>query len=191
MGRRFRHLKTIRKPNGRVYNYLRHPTTKRLIPLPANLPIDSETFAQAYDIAFEFEVTDRRQIEFVLSKCLKAALSRSKSLGRPCDLDIDFLKQMMAKQNYLCAISGIPFEAKPSRKRINPYRPSIDRIDSSVGYLRTNVRIVLAAVNLGMSDFGEQVYREICDAVASNANRTLPEHGKPVWKLPETDDPTT
>lgn len=172
MSRRFRHLKTIRKPNGRVYYYLRHPVTKRLIPLPANLPNTSEEFAQAYDIALEFEVTDRRKIEVLLGKCLKAALNRSKSLGRTADLDLEFLKQLLVKQGFSCAISGIQFEAKPSLKRINPYRPSIDRIDCSVGYLKTNVRLVLAAVNLGMSDFGEDVYRDICSAVAGNVNRT-------------------
>lgn len=59
-------------------------------------------------------------------------------------------------QNGICAVTGIEFNfrtAIDAKKR--PFYPSIDRIDSSKGYSKNNIRIVLTIVNYAMNEWGE------------------------------------
>ena len=57
-----------------------------------------------------------------------------------------------------CSITGLPFDYRPRSKKDgwhkNPYAPSPDRIDRSVGYTPRNVRIVLASVNIAINEWG-------------------------------------
>lgn len=43
----------------------------------------------------------------------------------------------------------------------NPYSPSIDRIDSRIGYTKSNCRIVCVAANYAMNEWGDSVLREL------------------------------
>ena len=64
-----------------------------------------------------------------------------------------------------CALTGIMFDTEKAENRTRhhkrPYAPSIDRIDNSLGYTDTNVRIVCVAVNLAMNTWGEEVLFKI------------------------------
>lgn len=64
-----------------------------------------------------------------------------------------------------CALTGIAFDTVKveggTRHHKRPYAPSIDRIDNSLGYTDTNVRIVCVAVNLAMNTWGEEVLFKI------------------------------
>lgn len=61
----------------------------------------------------------------------------------PNDLDEDFVLALHEAQGGLCALSGVPL----SYEAHHPYTASLDRIDSSIGYLKGNVQIVTATVN--------------------------------------------
>jgi hypothetical protein len=58
------------------------------------------------------------------------------------------------------------------RKGREPFRPSIDRIDSSVGYVVGNCRVVLVAVNIAMSTWGEGLFLRIARAAVERQRRT-------------------
>ena len=75
--------------------------------------------------------------------------------------------EILKRQKYTCAISGIRFktETKSTSYR-SPFRPSIDRIRPCDGYVLANVRLVLVAVNVALSDFGDDTFYRIVDAVA-------------------------
>lgn len=61
-----------------------------------------------------------------------------------------------------CAITGIMFNsAKPQSARMRPWIPSIDRIDSKLGYTKDNIRIVCACVNLALNQFGDDIFIRI------------------------------
>jgi hypothetical protein len=45
--------------------------------------------------------------------------------------------------------------------RRNPYAPSIDRINCEKGYTRDNVRIVISAINMILSDWGAEVMEHV------------------------------
>jgi hypothetical protein len=65
-----------------------------------------------------------------------------------------------------CEITGIPFRRGDDEKA---YSPSLDRIRAGGLYSAANCRLVLLAVNVAMSDWGEDVFRDICAAFAANA----------------------
>ena len=52
-----------------------------------------------------------------------------------------------------CSKTGIPFDLETSFSRTNPFTPSPDRIDSSLGYTKANVQWVCWMYNIMKSDF--------------------------------------
>lgn len=58
-----------------------------------------------------------------------------------------------------CALTGICFtKSKPQGATRAPYAPSLDRIDSAMGYEPGNVRFVIWAVNNALGEWGENVF---------------------------------
>ncbi len=55
--------------------------------------------------------------------------------------------QLLAQQNYCCAISGEPFFDDSSGTSFGPARPSFDRIERAGPYSVGNIRVVLLGVN--------------------------------------------
>lgn len=93
--------------------------------------------------------------------------SRSGAKKRNLEHSIVFddVKEMFEKQEMRCCLTGFEFDMNPWKG--NPYGPSIDRIDSSKGYIKGNIRLVCFAVNIGLSNFGTETYIEICKAVVN------------------------
>lgn len=60
-----------------------------------------------------------------------------------------------------CTLSKIPFEDK------GPFSPSIDRIDSSHGYMPGNIRIVCLIANVALNNWGEGPLRTFSAAFNS------------------------
>lgn len=93
-----------------------------------------------------------------LSKIWVGAQERSKAFKRPFSIKYDEWVDMALRSNGRCEITGIPFsfEIVNGTKR-PPYMPSIDRIDSSLGYSYGNCRIVCLCVNLALNKWGDEV----------------------------------
>lgn len=90
---------------------------------------------------------------------------RCVGMQREFDLSQEWLIAELERCDYRCTLTGIPFQAdRIDGKRVNPFAPSIDRIDTSRGYTPNNVRLVLTSVNLALSDFGLDHFDEICRA---------------------------
>lgn len=60
-----------------------------------------------------------------------------------CDIDSDYLKELFDKQNGKCAITGLDMVHKYSQLD----SISVDRIDSSRGYLKDNVQLICQSIN--------------------------------------------
>ena len=54
---------------------------------------------------------------------------------------------------------------KPQGARKRMWAPSVDRINSAHGYVAGNMRLVAIAVNIAMSDFGEEFLLRIAEAI--------------------------
>lgn len=72
------------------------------------------------------------------------------------------LADAILRANGSCEVTGIQFTKDiPPRGVRRPWFPSVDRIDSSKGYTKDNIRIVCVAANLAMNTWGEDVLFEM------------------------------
>jgi hypothetical protein len=102
---------------------------------------------------------------------LKTTEKRSIKKGWEFDLTKEWLSEKVNKG--VCELSKIPFlYSKGTQKtHFNPLTPSIDRIDSSKGYTKDNCRVVLAAVNMGIGEWGLEMYLKIASKVIENQKK--------------------
>ncbi len=106
----------------------------------------------------------------ILAECLKAlSRCRRSSNGRrklAFSLTEDDVRQLLERGRYRCAVTGMRFSLEKINGR-RPFMPSIDRIDSNLGYVSGNCRIVCVITNFAMNVWGhEALYRLIRTAKA-------------------------
>lgn len=110
--------------------------------------------------------------KYAVAEALKRARNRAKASAIPFDLSPAYISDMMRAQMCACAVSGIQFDLGRSGVRQGktrlPFRPSIDKLDPALGYVRGNVRVVCFAVNMALSDWGDDVFLEVCRATVKN-----------------------
>lgn len=103
-----------------------------------------------------------------LAAMLKQSRNNARSRSLSHTINMNDLRDLAFQSNGCCALSGIKFEyglareladSKCSRKR--PWAPSIDRIESSTGYVIENIRLVCIAVNIARQDFPDSVLYKI------------------------------
>lgn len=80
------------------------------------------------------------------------------------DFDREFLKKKILKSNMICAISGLTMTFKNN----DLYKVSIDRKNNNKGYIKSNIQVVAACVNIARQDLTIKKFVEICKAVAKN-----------------------
>lgn len=100
-------------------------------------------------------------------KRIFATMSKgAKTRGLELTLSESDIKDMLNKSGGRCAVTGLLFNnTKPSHAKIRPWVPSVDRIDSTKGYITGNVRLVCACVNLAMNQFGDEVLLMIATGI--------------------------
>jgi hypothetical protein len=75
--------------------------------------------------------------------------SRKQKEFAPCDFDGDYLLLLWERQAGRCYWLDIPMV--PSIAHRDPQRPSLDRLDPSIGYVKGNVVLTCQFANLGRS----------------------------------------
>lgn len=90
---------------------------------------------------------------------------RARRRGLPFDLDqhTDELQRRIDAGK--CELTGLPFNLEGGRTWDSP---SIDRIGPAKGYVLTNVRIILHAMNNALGDWGEGVLLRMVEAMQSS-----------------------
>lgn len=84
--------------------------------------------------------------------------------NRRATLSLDFLEDLYYRQEGLCALTGKELTFVQDGGR-TPTNISIDRINSSVGYLETNVQLVCHQVNTMKSDLSVTELRSWCESI--------------------------
>lgn len=117
---------------------------------------------------------DERAFTYCINKCRGRTKERNLR-GRNHEMDIDtaYLKQLWFDQGGKCALSGIDMRLKHNTNKIDnhPFLASIDRIDSSIGYVKGNVRFICLMANFALSTWGDEQLFDFCTAVANNVSR--------------------
>lgn len=106
---------------------------------------------------------------FFLKLC-RMRVRQKPSLG--FDLTLQYLKELWDKQKGICPYTGWQLEIAEcqTKKQIKktPDRASLDRIDSSRGYVKGNVQFVALIVQYAKNDWNEKVIFEFANAVNLN-----------------------
>lgn len=83
------------------------------------------------------------------------------------EITTQWVMDRIKEQDGRCAVSGIPFSyarGLSTKDRRNPHAPSVDRINSSLGYAKRNCRLVILAVNIALNLWGDDLFYEVCEA---------------------------
>ena len=102
------------------------------------------------------------------AKALVRGMRNNKRNGKRSTLEktITYNDILPAILHGKCQLTGLFFDFKPPNKTSkNPYAPSLDRIDSHKGYSKENCRVVLAAVNTAINEYGDKVMLPILKAM--------------------------
>jgi len=102
----------------------------------------------------------RNKIETRAKELLNMAKFNAKKKNVPFDLDYEWVFENLQKG--VCQMTGLKFILEPLPKgRQNPYTASLDRITPELGYVKSNVRMILWALNAAFNSYGEHVYASI------------------------------
>lgn len=107
---------------------------------------------------------------YYLNKC------RNRNKKLEFDLDESLLEFLWRKQEGRCAITGAPLTIQNSKTKKTPSSASLDRIDSSEGYVPGNVQFLAYAVNMAKNDFEQDVICEFFSSLFEKKNPTSNRH---------------
>lgn len=83
------------------------------------------------------------------------------------NINIEYMWDLFLNQDRKCALSGIDLNFG-SVARCNDITASLDRIDSSKGYIEENVQWIHKNINFMKQDFNEKYFIEMCNLVTKN-----------------------
>ena len=102
--------------------------------------------------------TDRSKMASVLlAKTLVGKKRKSRILEH--NLTTAYIQDLLEKQNYCCAFTGIKLDHKTGKNNLN--MASIDRIDSKKGYVENNIQIVLNCMNKAKGEATDKQFRKL------------------------------
>lgn len=84
---------------------------------------------------------------------------------------IEYLNNLLIKQNHKCILSGLPI--KVGETKAEETTASLDRIDSSKGYIKGNVQWVHKTVNLMKQSLSDTDFISLCEMIVNNNIRRI------------------
>lgn len=97
-------------------------------------------------------------MENVTKWLLSKILINSNKKGLENNLDMVYLEEILNKQENKCYYTHLPFKSDEFNS------PSVDRIDSSKGYIKGNVVICRAGINIMKNDLDlDSFKKEVCN----------------------------
>ena len=78
----------------------------------------------------------------------------------------DYILDIFLKQNKKCALSGLPIKFWIKSKNSIDGTASLDRIDSTKGYVKDNVQWIHKDINYMKMDIEQQKFLEYCNIIS-------------------------
>jgi hypothetical protein len=151
-----------------------------------NLPLDAELTTDEVKVKYKGRYYHRsckalaNEYTADVPGALADILRRTKRRAAELDLDYDlgddleamrFLMDLWERQQGSCADEGIPMRCDTDHELTFHLKPSLDRVDSSGGYTKDNVKLVTQRVNYAKSDMTQEEFVAMCAAVVENARK--------------------
>lgn len=99
---------------------------------------------------------------------IRKAKSRHKPHWDISNLTHEYLEELWASQKGLCALSGIPLSVWKEKGNSTFSQASLDRIDSSIGYVIGNVQFIVAALNLAKQGNNDEEFKLFLETISYN-----------------------
>lgn len=87
--------------------------------------------------------------------------------GYNIEIDIKFVWELYLKQGKKCKLSGLPIYFANANRKVSETTASLDRIDSTKGYIKDNVQWVHKKVNIMKNKMPEDEFIRICKLIAN------------------------
>ena len=85
-----------------------------------------------------------------------------------CNITKEYMWDLFIKQNRKCALSGLELSF-PKTNEDQSYTASIDRIDSSLGYIEGNVQWVHKDINMMKNKYNQEYFIQMCKLISENS----------------------
>lgn len=109
-----------------------------------------------------------------LSKRYWTIISRGARVrGFSVGVTIEEVWDLFVKQGGCCALSGLPIQFAESAAQRNNMTASLDRIDSTRGYVAGNIQWVHKDINKMKNSYSQDRFVEVCLAVAAQQGNVL------------------
>jgi hypothetical protein len=105
-----------------------------------------------------------------LTKLCAAAKNRAKVKNLPFNITSKYIWQLWEESGGRCALTKQKFDLTKwgGKGQVNPQAPSIDRIDPKLGYVKGNVRLITYHMNVALTDFGVDEFRNLLNCFLEN-----------------------
>jgi hypothetical protein len=113
---------------------------------------------------------DKRNYFKNIKKHLHHARRRAKEKGIEYDIDMPWFRAKLNKGR--CEVTGLIFNDTKD-PYVNPFYPSIDRIDSSKGYTKDNCQVVCMMFNNAKQDHDIKHFETWCKAFVEKYENLL------------------
>lgn len=84
------------------------------------------------------------------------------------DINVSYLKELWESQEGICPLTGWKLVLTTSEGTCEPNIASLDRIDSSIGYVKGNVRFISVMANFAKWKWEDEELINFCRAVVDN-----------------------
>ena len=95
-----------------------------------------------------------------------ALVSGAKRRNIEFNISLEYAWNIYEKQNKKCKLSNLPIEFETKNKKIEHFNASLDRIDSSKGYIEGNVQWIVKEINYMKNKLNENKFIYLCKKIA-------------------------
>ena len=95
-------------------------------------------------------------------------VSGAKKRHIPFEISIEYIWKLFLRQDRKCAFSGLPLDFTHGRNHHHKGTASLDRIDSTRGYVNGNVQWVHKDVNWMKQDYSNDYFLTMCKTIVKH-----------------------
>jgi len=105
---------------------------------------------------------------------LREHMRRVRQRSKDFDVTLEDLLQQWEKQGGRCVYSGVKLTHPIQRKNENlMYTASLDRIDSSKGYVKDNIQFISVVCNHAKGEMSHEEMLEFCEILSSHIKKEI------------------
>jgi transposase-like protein len=149
----------LKNKKGFLYSYCRECKKNYLKEITPRKNKISLTKEELYEKNLSRQKVSR--VENWARHLVNSSRHNAKRYGKEFDIDEEYILDIYEKQNHKCYWFGV--ELEPSAIHKYPAKPSLDRLNPDIGYIKGNVVISCMAANIGRNSCEADIFQNFCN----------------------------